>query len=232
MQRSLNNSETLSGIIQKPQFSPYTDNGGTVIAVGGKGFVIIGCDSRLSSGYTINTRFQPKLFKLTPQTVLGSAGCWCDVLTFVRLIEARLKMYSYEHNKTMSTPATAQLVSIMLYYKRFFPYYVSNLVAGLDEEGNGVVYSYDPVGHCEQSTYCATGSSSAFIQPLLDNYVGKKNIANAEKGKLLTQEEALRVVNDAFVSATERNMYCGDSIILNIITEKGIEERVIPLRKD
>lgn len=60
-------------------------------------------------------------------------------------------MYLHEHLKPMSTPAVAQLVSTMLYHKRFFPYYVSNIVAGLDESGKGTLYSYDPVGHCEKN---------------------------------------------------------------------------------
>lgn len=71
----------------------------------------------------------------------------------------------------MSTPATAQMLSTMLYYKRFFPYYVSNILAGLDTEGKGVVYRYDPVGHTELAPYVAGGSAGALLQPLLDNQV-------------------------------------------------------------
>lgn len=71
----------------------------------------------------------------------------------------------------MTAGALAQMLSTMLYGKRFFPYYVSNVIAGLDEDGNGVVYSYDPVGHCEKGSYHAGGSSGALLQPLLDSQV-------------------------------------------------------------
>ena len=57
----------------------------------------------------------------------------------------RMKAYRHNHNKEMSTPAVAQMAAIMLYNKRFFPYYISNILAGLDEHGKGVLYSYDPV---------------------------------------------------------------------------------------
>ncbi len=49
-------------------------------------------------------------------------------------------MYEHEHNKTMSSGAIAAMLSTMLYYKRFFPYYVYNIVGGLDEEGNSTLY--------------------------------------------------------------------------------------------
>lgn len=80
-------------------------------------------------------------------------------------------MYYHDNNKVMMTPAVSQMISTMLYYKRFMPYLVYNILAGLDGEGKGCVYSYDPIGHCEKSLYRAGGSSGALLQPLLDNQV-------------------------------------------------------------
>ena len=37
--------------------------------------------------------------------------------------------------KKMSSSAAAQLLSVTLYYRRFFPYYAFNMIAGLDENG-------------------------------------------------------------------------------------------------
>jgi len=44
-------------------------------------------------------------------------------------------MYKHEFGVTMPTSAIAAMLSTMLYYRRFFPYYVYNIIGGLDEEG-------------------------------------------------------------------------------------------------
>jgi 20S proteasome subunit beta 6 len=116
------------------RWSPYADNHGSVVAIAGDDFAVIASDTRLSSGYSILSRTQTKLFPLTGRTVLGSTGCWADILTFTRLVEARMKIYRHTHDSEMSTAAFAQLVSTMLYGKRFFPYYVSNILVRLRVE--------------------------------------------------------------------------------------------------
>merc|ERR1711971_144447 len=142
------------------RFSPYSDNGGSVVAIAGEDYVVIASDTRLSGhGYAILSRDQPKLFRMSDKTVLGSTGCWCDTLTFCKVAEMRMKSYRHLHNKGMSTPAVAQMMATMLYHKRFFPYYISNILGGLDDQGRGCLYSYDPVGHMERNMYRAGGSS-------------------------------------------------------------------------
>lgn len=45
-------------------FNPYTENGGTILAVSGADFSVIAGDTRQSEGYNIQTRYAPKVFKL------------------------------------------------------------------------------------------------------------------------------------------------------------------------
>lgn len=140
-------------------------------------------------------------------------------------------MYEQEHHEPMSTAAAAQMLSTMLYFKRFFPYGVWCILAGLDKNGNGCVYNYDPVGHCQMSKYYAQGSSGQLLQPLLDNQIGFKNMLKI-KDSDNSLENTLDIIKDVFISAAERDIFTGDAITINIIQADGLEEDVFQLRKD
>ncbi|GAA53599.1 20S proteasome subunit beta 6, partial [Clonorchis sinensis] len=101
--------------------------------------------------------------------VLATTGFHGDVLTLTKLLENRVKTYRYDHGKEISTNAFAALLSVTLYTRRFFPFYVSSILGGLDEEGRGAVYRYDPVGSFERVKCAAAGSSGVILQPFLDH---------------------------------------------------------------
>lgn len=43
--------------------------------------------------------------------------------------------YEHSHGTVMSCSAAAQLLSVTLYYRRFFPYYAFCMIGGIDEDG-------------------------------------------------------------------------------------------------
>lgn len=49
---------------QQREFNPYSSNGGTILAIAGADFSVIAGDTRQSEGYSIQTRYAPKVFKL------------------------------------------------------------------------------------------------------------------------------------------------------------------------
>ncbi|CAG8766321.1 6274_t:CDS:2, partial [Acaulospora morrowiae] len=138
--------------------------------------------------------------------VLAMNGFAADGVSLVKRLGQRMEWYKHAHDKEMSTPALAQMLSNTLYYRRFFPYYTFSLLGGVDEKGQGVVYSFDPVGSYKPELYRAGGSAAALIQPFLDNQVGFKNQQGVEK-QLLPLDTVIRIARDAFTSATERDIY-------------------------
>jgi len=201
------------------------------LAIPGDDYVIVAADTRMSLGYSIQTRKSTKLCKLTDTCVIASAGMQSDAATLHKVLKMRLVEYEHQHGKPMSAVAVGQMLSNMLYNRRFFPYYTFNLVAGFDNEGKGVVYGYDAIGSYQAVEVGSQGSGQTLIQPLLDNQVAFKNHLLVPDKKL-TLEQSLSIVKDAFTSAGERDIYTGDSVEIMIITKDGIKQEILELKKD
>merc|ERR1711997_283677 len=120
-------------------------------------------------------------------------------------------MYRLEHGKEMSTHAISEMLSRTLYYRRFFVYYTFNILAGIDDKGEGFVYSYDAVGSFEAKKHAVNGDGGVLAIPLLDNFVEKKHRQLADK---------------------KREITTGDSADIYVITKEGTSHEIFPLRKD
>jgi 20S proteasome subunit beta 6 len=53
-----------AGMPSSRAFNPYSENGGTILAIAGADFAVIAGDTRQSEGYSIQTRYAPKVFRL------------------------------------------------------------------------------------------------------------------------------------------------------------------------
>jgi len=211
---------------QTRQFNPYTENGGTILAIAGADFSVIAGDTRQSEGYSIQTRYAPKVFRLTDRAVLAVNGFAADGNMFVKKVKQRLEWYRHAHAKDMPLHAIARLIQTMLYAKRFFPYYVYNILGGIEDDETGAVYSFDPVGSYEREACRAAGAAQSLVQPFLDNQIYFKNQVAAAGTKHPTHlplTEVLSLVIDSFTSATERHIEVGDGLEMYIVLAKGQE---------
>ncbi|KAM7516205.1 hypothetical protein LguiA_005788 [Lonicera macranthoides] len=169
------------------------------------------------------------------KSVMASSGFQADVRALQKHLAARHLIYQHQHNKQMSCPAMAQLLSNTLYYKRFFPYYAFNVLSGLDTEGKGCVFTYDAVGSYERVGYSAQGSGATLITPFLDNQLKSPSpllLPAKDAVTPLSESEAIDLVKTCFASATERDIYTGDNLEIVVLNFDGIRREYMELRKD
>ena len=158
---------------KKGQWSPYDQNGGTAVGMIGEKFAAIGTDTRLSTGYNISCRHKSRIFTMTSKSVIVATGFDADIDAFVTKMRQLLVKYQQDHFKEMTTESLGLCVSNILYSKRFFPYYINVLVGGIGQNGEGLLYGYDPVGTLECLPYDTNGTGSPMATPVLDNYFGQ-----------------------------------------------------------
>ncbi|XBW35488.1 hypothetical protein QEN19_001061 [Hanseniaspora menglaensis] len=194
----------------------------------------------------------------TKNSVLfGTNGFSADGDALTKAFEENWKWYVHDQNSNvetgfeflnenneekesfMSMQSAARNVQHLLYGKRFFPYYVHTILAGLDEEGKGCVYSFDPVGSYEREQCRVGGAGASLIMPFLDNQVNFKNqyipgTNSTERRKIeyLSLDECLKLVKDAFTSVTERHITVGDGLEIFIIDKNGVRSEYHALKKD
>ncbi|KAJ0408075.1 hypothetical protein ATCC90586_006046 [Pythium insidiosum] len=214
----------------RPQWEPYDFNGGTVLAIAGKDFVVMAADTRLSTGYSILSRNESKVHAITPTTLLGCPGSHNDIIQLRGVLSIRAQMYRHDNGVMPSAESTAQLLMNTLYSRRFFPYYAFCLLAGIDKDGKGALYSYDALGSHDRVTRGAMGSGGHLMIPLLDNLV--EHESRTDPKKELSIQETKEIIKDAFVTAGERDIYTGDSIEIFTITAAGVAKDVFELKKD
>ncbi|KAK1442681.1 glutamine phosphoribosylpyrophosphate [Babesia gibsoni] len=215
---------------EQGDFNPYVNNGGTVVAAVWNNCAVIAADTRLSVGYTIHTRNCSKLKKLTDTCVLGTAGMQADMMALHSALERQIEAYRYANHKEPGIRVIAQLLSTILYSRRFFPYYTFNILCGVDEMGNGVTCGFDALGNYGFESHMAKGTGASLVTSILDNHLTSQNQQIREDVKSL--EELINIVKGAITSAVERDIYTGDCAEVIVVDSIVHEPIRMPMRND
>ena len=113
----------------------------------GKDCVAIACDLRLGlQALTVSNNY-PKIFQYAPTVYLGLTGLATDISTVSELMRYKVNMYRLREERDISPKTFANLVSSSLYERRFGPWFVGPIVAGIEEKtGKPFICGFDSIG--------------------------------------------------------------------------------------
>lgn len=198
-------------------------NGAAMIAMAGKDCVGIASDRRLGlQAQTVACDFQ-KVFPMGDKLFVGLAGLATDVQTVRNLLQYRLGLYELNEERAMSPKVFSHLLSNLLYEKRFGPYYIEPIVAGLDENNKPFLSGSDLIGAtvladdfvvsgtCTGNLY---GMCETLYQPNMD------------------PDQLFETLAQALLASTDRDALSGWGGIVHIITPQGVTTKELKGRMD
>lgn len=186
------------------------------MAVEFNGGVVIGADSRTTTGAYIANRVTDKLTKVTDYIYCCRSGSAADTQAIADIVSYHLNFYEMEMNEHPEVNVAANVFRDMCYNYRD-QLSAGIIVAGWDKRLGGQVYSVPIGGMLVRQSFTIGGSGSSYVYGYTD--------ANFKEG--MTQEEAVNFSKNTLALAMSRDGSSGGVIRLGIITKDGIERRVI-----
>jgi len=202
-------------------------NGSGIVAMCGKECVAIASDLRYGiQQLTLADNF-PKIFRMHDRLYVGLSGLATDMQTMHAKLDFRMKLYELKEERLMKPRAFGAMFSSMLYEKRFGPYFVEPVIAGLEEDEKGNFKPYinamDLIGAgCEPEDFVCAGTSTEELMGTCEAMY-KKN---------LEAEDLFETISQALLAAVDRDCLAGWGAIVHVITPTEVISRQLKSRKD
>lgn len=191
--------------------NPLT-TGTTTVAVVCKGGVVLGADTRVTSGYLIAHKRGRKIFRITPRTAVTVAGVLADAQAIVDSLRFNARLYQLRYAKPMSVRAIAHLLSNLLFSYRLTPLITEFIVGGFDIAPS--LYRVDLFGSITAEKYISSGSGSPTALGVLES----------EYRSDMDLESATRLVVKSLMASLSRDAATGNWIDVVTISEDGVTE--------
>lgn len=190
--------------------------GTSIMAAEFDGGVVIGADSRTTTGAYIANRVTDKLTKVTNNIYCCRSGSAADTQAIANIVQYHLNFHAMELQE-MPLVETGAAIFHELCYNYRDSLSAGILVAGWDIRKGGQVYSIPIGGMCVRQSVSIGGSGSSYVYGFVD--------ANFKEG--MKQEECVEFVKRTLALAMSRDGSSGGVVRIGIITKDGIERRVV-----
>ena len=181
--------------------------GTSTVGITYNGGVVVGADHRATMGHFIANKSVQKLFRISKNVALTTAGLVGHAQSLSRTLAAELRLYELKRDQTMTVKGAATLTANILSGR---PHYVQLLIVGVDASGPSV-YSIDSAGGSIPDVYCATGSGSPFMYGVLEDQF--------KTG--MSRDEALALAAKSLLASAQRDAASGNGMDLAFITQEA-----------
>ncbi|XP_046569909.1 proteasome subunit beta type-3-like [Haliotis rubra] len=204
--------------------SILTYNGASIIAMKGKDCVAIASDRRFGiQAQTINMEFD-KIFEMGPHLYIGLPGLATDVQTISQRLKFRLNLYELRENRNIKPKTFMSMVSNLLYERRFGPYFVEPVIAGLDTKtGEPYIASMDLIG-CPMETddFVVSGTCSEQMYGMCESLWEPD----------LAPDDLFETISQALMNAFDRDAVSGWGGVVYIIEKDKVTKKLLKTRMD
>jgi 20S proteasome subunit beta 3 len=198
-------------------------NGSAIIAMAGKDCVGIAADRRLGQNLTTIATDFTKIYTMQAKVMVGFSGLATDIQTVKNQLDYRINLYQLREERDMSPAVLSHLLSTMLYEKRFGPYMMEPVIAGLDEKGQPFLSSMDLIGASSKAhDFCVAGSCTGNLYGLAESFYRPD----------LEPDELFETLAQSLLSSVDRDAITGWGGVVHIITKEGVTTRELKGRQD
>ncbi|XP_065210800.1 proteasome subunit beta type-3 [Planococcus citri] len=198
-------------------------NGGAVVAMKGKNCVAVASDKRFGiQAQTLSVNF-PKIFEMSPHLFVGLPGLATDTQTVHQRLKFRQNLYELKEGRRMSPKAFTAMLSNLLYERRFGPYFIEPVVAGLDENLEPFIAAMDVIGCITQpDDFVVAGTCGSQLYGMCE-VLYEPN---------LEPDDLFETISQALVNACDRDAVSGWGAVVHIIEKDKITIKHIKTRMD
>lgn len=200
--------------VMKPEQAVKT--GTTIMAVQYDGGVVMGADTRTSTGEYVANRASRKISKVHDNIFVCRCGSAADTQALTGFVINYLGQHAVELGKEPTVNTAANLFK-MIAYNNKDRLLAGLIIAGYDEKRGGQVYSVPLGGSVHRVPVACDGSGSGYVGGLID--------ANYRPD--MTKAECLEFVRKCVAHAMSRDGSSGGMIRTLVVSKDGLEEDVI-----